>query len=80
VLGHTWIYENSTLALTGFGGTVFDHREICSPGGIVMVIHGDFDVGAVETRERALDPENIAALPNDVLTKGWAEPRGLKTR
>jgi len=70
VLAHTWIYENRALTLTGFGGGVFDHREVCDPGGAVMVIHGDFNMGAVETWKRALDPESVTTLPNNVLTKG----------
>ena len=67
---HTWIYENGALTHPGFGGSVFDHREIRSPGGIVVVIHRDFNIGTVETRQRALDPKNITTLPNDILTKG----------
>jgi len=69
-LVHTWIYENRAPTLTRFSGSVFDHREICSPGGTVVVIHGDLDVGAIETWEGALDPESITILPNDVLVEG----------
>ena len=35
-----------------------------------MIIHGNFYMGTVEARERALDPESIATLPDDVLPKG----------
>jgi hypothetical protein len=35
-----------------------------------VIIHGNLDMGTVETPEGALDPEGIAVLPDDVLLKG----------
>jgi hypothetical protein len=40
-----------------------------------MVIHWNLNMRAVETWKRALDPENITALPDDVLLRSYAKTR-----
>lgn len=66
----TWTYENRALALARLGNSIFDHREICSSGGTVVVIHWNLNMGAVEARKGTLDPKSIATLPDKVLLRG----------
>lgn len=64
---NTWIGEQHAFLLGG-GRAVLDHGETCTPSSVVMVIHRDLVITTFKVRVGAVDTENRAVLPCNVVS------------
>ena len=60
----TWIEEDGAQLLRSRRG--LDHRETRIAGGIVVIVHRNLEVSALEAGIRRIDSEALAASPGDL--------------
>jgi len=60
----TWIEEDGAQLLRSRRG--LDHRKTRIAGGIVVIVHRNLEVSALEAAIRRIDSEALAASPGDL--------------